>query len=181
MTSNEVNIKFDSSYSNSENTVTLLGRSLTLGQACGIIGVALYGPDIPLEDSGIWLYIYILYAYYAYSLFLYILCISCISWLFFSICRSQWLYGHIQICSLLCPVWWGPGRNLVLQQWTCSQGLYTWCFGFRLRAFFENSIKKICRNMQENMKINMLEYAEICRNMQNMSVTYHSIFCIFCI
>ena len=39
MTSNEVNIKFDS--------------SPTLGQACGIIGVALYGPDIPLEDSGI--------------------------------------------------------------------------------------------------------------------------------
>ena len=53
MTSNEVNIKFDLSYSKSENTVTLLGRSLTLGQACGIIGVALYGPDIPLEDSGI--------------------------------------------------------------------------------------------------------------------------------
>ena len=53
MTSNEVNIKFDSSYRNSENTVTLLGRSLTLEQACGIIGVALYGPDIPLEDSGI--------------------------------------------------------------------------------------------------------------------------------
>ena len=53
MTSNEVNIKFDSSYRNSENTVTLLGRSLTLGQACGIIGVALYGLDVPLEDSGI--------------------------------------------------------------------------------------------------------------------------------
>ena len=53
MTSNKVNIKFDSSYCKSENIVTLLGRSLTLGQACGIIGVALYGPDIPLEDSGI--------------------------------------------------------------------------------------------------------------------------------
>ena len=53
MASNEVNVKFDSSYSSSENTVTLLGRRLTLGQACGIIGVALYGPDIPLEDSGI--------------------------------------------------------------------------------------------------------------------------------
>ena len=53
MTSNKVNIKFDLSYHKSENTVTLLGRSLTLGQACGIIGVALYGPDIPLEDSGI--------------------------------------------------------------------------------------------------------------------------------
>ena len=53
MASNEVNVKFDSSYRSSENTVTLLGRRLTLGQACGIIGVALYGPDIPLEDSGI--------------------------------------------------------------------------------------------------------------------------------
>ena len=49
MASNEVNVKFDSSYRSSENTV----RRLTLGQACGIIGVALYGPDIPLEDSGI--------------------------------------------------------------------------------------------------------------------------------
>ena len=53
VSSNEVNIKFDSSYRNSENTVTLLGRSLTLGQACRIISVALYGPEIPLEDSGI--------------------------------------------------------------------------------------------------------------------------------
>ena len=53
MASNEVNVRFDSSYRSSENTVTLLGRRLTLGQACGIIGVALYGPDIPLEDSGI--------------------------------------------------------------------------------------------------------------------------------
>ena len=53
MASNEVNVKFDSSYRSSENTVTLLGRRLTLGQACVIIGVALYGPDIPLEDSGI--------------------------------------------------------------------------------------------------------------------------------
>ena len=54
MASNEVNVKFDSSYRSSENTVALLGRRLTLGQACGIIGVALYGPDIiPLEDSGI--------------------------------------------------------------------------------------------------------------------------------
>jgi hypothetical protein len=71
-----------------------------------------------------------------------------------------WSYSNLQL--IICPVWWGPGRNLVLQQWTCSQGLYTRCFGFRLRAFFENSIKKICRNMQENMKISMLEYAEIC-------------------
>ena len=53
MASNEVNVRFDSSYRSSENTVTLLGRRLTLGQACGIIGVALFGPDIPFEDAGI--------------------------------------------------------------------------------------------------------------------------------
>ena len=53
MASNEVNVRFDSSYRSSENTVTLLGRRLTLGQACGIIGVSLFGPDIPFEDAGI--------------------------------------------------------------------------------------------------------------------------------
>jgi hypothetical protein len=53
MSSNEVNAKYDSSYRNSDNTNTLLGKRLTLGQACGIIGVALYGADIPLEDSGV--------------------------------------------------------------------------------------------------------------------------------
>ena len=52
MITNEVNEKYDSSYRNSDNTNKLLGRGLTLGQACGIIGVALYGADIPLEDSG---------------------------------------------------------------------------------------------------------------------------------
>ena len=53
MINNEVNAKYDSSYSNSDNINTLLGKRLTLGQACGIIGVALYGADIPLEDSGV--------------------------------------------------------------------------------------------------------------------------------
>ena len=48
---NEVNAKYDTSYRNSDNTNKLLGRSLTLGQACVLIGVALYGADIPLEDS----------------------------------------------------------------------------------------------------------------------------------
>ena len=52
MITNEVNAKYDASYRNSDNTNKLLGRSLTLGQACGLIGVALYGADIPLEDSG---------------------------------------------------------------------------------------------------------------------------------
>ena len=53
MTNNEVNAKYDSSYRNSDNNNTLLGKRLTLGQACGIIGVALYCADIPLEESGV--------------------------------------------------------------------------------------------------------------------------------
>ncbi len=69
MISNEVNAKYDTSYRNSDNTIKLLGRR-SLGQACGIIGVALYGTDIPLEDSGLYLQSYIAYstysAYFAY-------------------------------------------------------------------------------------------------------------------
>ena len=53
MKSNKVNEKYNASYRNSENTNRLLGRFLTLGQACGIVGVALFGADIPLEESGI--------------------------------------------------------------------------------------------------------------------------------
>ncbi len=49
---NDVNAKFDASYRNSANVTKLLGRSVTLGQACGIIGVALHGSDLPLEDAG---------------------------------------------------------------------------------------------------------------------------------
>ncbi len=41
MSSNEVNAKYDASYRNSDNNNKLLGRSLSLGQACGIIGVVL--------------------------------------------------------------------------------------------------------------------------------------------
>jgi hypothetical protein len=46
------NPKYDASYRNPENTTRLLGRALTLGQACGLIGVALFGADIPLEGAG---------------------------------------------------------------------------------------------------------------------------------
>jgi hypothetical protein len=61
---NSINAKYDSAYRNSENENVndLLGRSLTLGQACGIISVCLYGADIPMEQSGIVLY----FAYFAY-------------------------------------------------------------------------------------------------------------------
>jgi hypothetical protein len=73
MISNEVNAKYDASYHRSDNTNKLLGRNLSLGQACGLIGVALYGADIPLEDSGIYFPSYFAYstcfAYFAYFLF----------------------------------------------------------------------------------------------------------------
>ena len=48
MSSNEGNAKYDVSYCNSDNTNELLGRSLSLGQACGIIGATSYGAKIPL-------------------------------------------------------------------------------------------------------------------------------------
>ncbi len=53
---NSINAKYDSAYRNSENENRLLGKLLTLGQACGIVGVCLYGADIPMEQSGIVLY-----------------------------------------------------------------------------------------------------------------------------
>ncbi len=62
---NLLNSKYDSAYRNSENENRLLGRLLTRGQACGIIGVCLYDPDIPMEQSGILLYPPYL-AYFAY-------------------------------------------------------------------------------------------------------------------
>ncbi len=65
MISNEVNAKYDTSYRNSNNTIKLLGRSLSLGQACEIIGVVLHGADIPLEDSGLYLQSYIAYSTYS--------------------------------------------------------------------------------------------------------------------
>ncbi len=49
---NDVNARYDASYRNSANTTKLLCRSVTFGQACGIIGVALHGSDLPLEDTG---------------------------------------------------------------------------------------------------------------------------------
>ncbi len=71
MISNEVNAKYDASYRNSDNTIKLLGRSLNLGQACEIIGVVLYGADIPLEVSGLYLQSYIAYSTYsAFSAYL---------------------------------------------------------------------------------------------------------------
>jgi hypothetical protein len=53
---NSINAKYDSAYRNADNENKLLGKFLTLGQACGIIGVCLYGAEIPMEQSGIVLY-----------------------------------------------------------------------------------------------------------------------------
>jgi hypothetical protein len=50
--SNDINAKYDASYRNSENTNRLMGLAITLGTACGIVGVALFGADIPLEAAG---------------------------------------------------------------------------------------------------------------------------------
>jgi hypothetical protein len=52
---NLLNSEYDSAYCNLENHNRLLVQLLTLGQACGIIGVCLYGPDIPMEQSGIYI------------------------------------------------------------------------------------------------------------------------------
>jgi hypothetical protein len=65
MISNEVNAKYEASYPHSNNIIKLLGRSLSLGKACGIITVALYGADIPLEDSGLYFQSYIAYSTYS--------------------------------------------------------------------------------------------------------------------
>ena len=73
MIRNAVNAKYDSSYRNGDNNNTLLGRRLNLGQACGIIGVALYGPDVPLEDTG-FIMIYIFNIFRIHNIF-FILCV----------------------------------------------------------------------------------------------------------
>jgi hypothetical protein len=63
-----INAKYDASYRNAQNTNRMLGRALTLGQACGINGVALFGADIPLEDAGDYSphHVYFHFTYFAY-------------------------------------------------------------------------------------------------------------------
>ncbi len=51
----------------------LLGQLLALGEACGIIGLCLYGPYMPMEQSGIVMYIYlILHIYHILHIFIFI-------------------------------------------------------------------------------------------------------------
>jgi hypothetical protein len=49
---NNINAKYYASYRYAVNTNRVLGRALTLGQACGLIGVALFRADIPYEGAG---------------------------------------------------------------------------------------------------------------------------------
>jgi hypothetical protein len=49
---NLINAKYDSRYHCPENSRTLLGRLLTLGKACGLVAVAAYGDDVPMENAG---------------------------------------------------------------------------------------------------------------------------------
>jgi hypothetical protein len=85
--SNEVNAKYESSYSNSENPNTLLGKCMTLGQACGIIGVALHCANIPLEDSG--KNLHILHMLHMLHILIFMISLVC---LFYS--------GHIESSSI---------------------------------------------------------------------------------
>jgi hypothetical protein len=55
---NDINTKFDSTYRNPDNEQKLLGRFLNLGQACGIVGMALYGAAVPGDSAGYILRIY---------------------------------------------------------------------------------------------------------------------------
>jgi hypothetical protein len=80
MISKEVNAKYDASNRSSDNTNKLLRRNLRIGQACRLIGVALYGADIPLEDSGIYFSYFFAYstyfgyfAYFRFTLIVFIL------------------------------------------------------------------------------------------------------------
>ncbi len=84
---NHLNSKYDSAYYNSENENRLLGRLLTLGQTCGIISVCLYGPDIPMEQSGI-----VLFA---------IFCIFCIFRIELHIVVSPCITGHAERLAIL--------------------------------------------------------------------------------
>ena len=97
MSGNKVNDKYDASYRNSENTNRLLGRLLSLGQACGIIGVALFGADIPMEEPGMHLHIlHILYISH-------IIRFSCILYsVYLFITRLLFMYFLVQVTQIAC-------------------------------------------------------------------------------
>ena len=49
---NAVNGKYGTNYRNSTVTKTIMGKTVTLGRACALVGVALMGPNIPIEEAG---------------------------------------------------------------------------------------------------------------------------------
>jgi hypothetical protein len=49
---NAVNAKYGTNYRNSTVQRLIMGKHVTLGKACALVGIALYGPNIPLEEAG---------------------------------------------------------------------------------------------------------------------------------
>jgi hypothetical protein len=74
---NNINAKFDSTYRNPDNERKLLGRSLNLGHACGIVGMALYGADVPSDSAGNILRILRILHFHEY---LHIYCVFSVFW-----------------------------------------------------------------------------------------------------
>ena len=49
---NQVNAKYGSNYSSSSSAEKILGKRLSIGRACALLGVVMLGPEIPLESAG---------------------------------------------------------------------------------------------------------------------------------
>ena len=47
-----VNEKYGTSYRNGRNTREIMGKKLSIGKACALLGIAHFGPKIPLEEAG---------------------------------------------------------------------------------------------------------------------------------
>jgi hypothetical protein len=49
---NAVNGKYGTIYRNTTMSKTIMGKTVTLGKACALVGVVLMGPNIPIEVAG---------------------------------------------------------------------------------------------------------------------------------
>ena len=49
---NQVNAKYGSNCSSSSSAEKILGKRLSIGRACALLGVVMLGPEIPLESAG---------------------------------------------------------------------------------------------------------------------------------
>ena len=49
---NAVNAKYASTYRNALNMHEIMGKKLTIGKACALLGIVHFGPNIPLEEAG---------------------------------------------------------------------------------------------------------------------------------